>query len=84
MNLTPAQAWLAFCGLLAIALLQFGGPRARRVAPFVGLSAQPAWIIHALDTGAAGVLVITLAYTVLWAIGCVKSLHKGVRDDDLG
>lgn len=76
MNPVLVQFWIAFTGLAAIALLQFGGPGARRAAPFVGLAGQPAWIIHAFSTGALGVILVTGAYTVLWAIGCVKSMRE--------
>lgn len=71
------QAWIASTGMVALLMLQFGGLSARRWAPFVGLSAQPAWIIFSMDTQALGVLVITGAYTVVWGAGCVKALREG-------
>lgn len=70
------QIWIAASGLAAIALLQFGTPRARRWAPFIGLAGQPAWIWHAIDAHAVGVLVVSVAYTVVWLAGCVREARR--------
>lgn len=70
------QIWIAASGLAAIALLQFGTARARRWAPFLGLAGQPAWIWHAIDAHAVGVLVVSAAYTVVWAAGCVREARR--------
>ena len=73
MTSTFVQVWIASTGLLAISLLQFGGPTARRWAPFVGLAGQPAWLLHAAESQALGVMLVTAAYTVVWLLGCVSS-----------
>ncbi len=70
------QAWIAVTGLAAIAMLQFGGARARRWAPFFGLAGQPAWLWHAIDIHAPGVLVVSAAYTIVWLAGCVGELRR--------
>ena len=70
------QIWIAASGLAAIALLQFGSPRARRWAPFIGLAGQPAWLWYAIDAHAPGVLVVSAAYTVVWLAGCVRELRR--------
>lgn len=70
------QIWIAVSGLAAIALLQFGSPRARRCAPFVGLAGQPAWLWYAIDAHAPGVLVVSAAYTVVWLAGCVMEIQR--------
>lgn len=70
------QALIAASGLAAIALLQFGSARARRCAPFIGLAGQPAWLWHAIDTHAPGVLIVSAAYTVVWLAGCVGELRR--------
>lgn len=70
------QAWIAVTGLAAIAMLQFGGARARRWAPFLGLAGQPAWLWHAADTQALGIGAVSAAYTVIWMAGCVKEMRR--------
>lgn len=70
------QIWIAASGLAAIVLLQFGAPRARRWAPFIGLAGQPAWIWHSIDAHAVGVLVVSAAYTVVWLAGCVREARR--------
>lgn len=75
-TLAIVQSWIAASGLTAIALLQFGSPRARRWAPFIGLAGQPAWLWYAIDAHAPGVLVVSAAYTVVWLAGCVRELRR--------
>lgn len=70
------QAWIAASGLTAIALLQFGGARARRWAPFIGLAGQPAWLWHSVDAHALGIGMMSVAYTVVWAAGCVREMQR--------
>lgn len=70
------QIWIAASGLAAIALLQFGTTRGRRWAPFIGLAGQPAWIWHAIDAHAVGVLVVSAAYTVVWLAGCIREARR--------
>ncbi|HRP27459.1 MAG TPA: hypothetical protein PLG77_03395 [Burkholderiaceae bacterium] len=60
----------------AARLAQFGAARARRWAPFLGLAGQPAWIWHAIDAQAVGVLVVSAAYTVVWLAGCVSEMRR--------
>jgi hypothetical protein len=67
--------WIAFTGLTALALLLWGGTTERRWAPFIGLAGQPAWFAHAIDSGSSGVIVMTVAYALMWAAGCVKELR---------
>lgn len=73
------QGWILVTGLGAIALLQFGGRRLQRWAPFIGLAGQPAWLWTAVDAQAVGVGVVSAAYTVVWALGCVKELRQWRR-----
>lgn len=69
------QLWIAATGLLAIVLLQSDNRAARRIAPFVGLAGQPAWIAFTYQADAIGALVLTLGYTLVWMGGCVKVLR---------
>lgn len=69
------QIWIAVTGLAAIALLQFGGRRARGWAPFIGLAGQPAWLWHAVDAHALGIGMVSAAYTVVWVAGCVREMR---------
>ena len=43
--------------------------KARRWAPVVGLCAQPFWFHHAMQTKAWGVLVLSIAYTLVYVWG---------------
>lgn len=70
------QIWIAATGLAAIALLQFGSARGRRLAPFIGLAGQPAWLLHAIDAHAPGVLAVSAAYTIVWLAGCVREIQR--------
>lgn len=77
-----ANAYVAFFGLLAIALAVLGNERGRAWAPFIGLSAQPAWLYLAWSAKMPGVAVVTVAYTVVWAAGCVKAVRAIPRERD--
>lgn len=77
MTATLLQTYIAATGLAAIVLLQWGGARARRWAPFLGLAGQPAWLYFAAESGAAGVGLVSLAYTLVWAAGCVREVRRG-------
>ena len=70
------QLWIAATGLVAIVLLQFDNRTARRIAPFVGLAGQPAWIAFTYQADAIGALVLTMAYTLVWMGGCAKVLRE--------
>jgi hypothetical protein len=67
--------WIAATGLTALGLLLWGGPTARRWAPLIGLSGQPAWLYLAWHIESLGVLAVVSAYTVMWASGCIKELR---------
>lgn len=76
MSAPDALAWLSqmlifATGLTAVLALQFGSARARRWAPVIGIAGQPAWLWHAWQSGAVGVGIVSLAYTAVWAAGCV-------------
>lgn len=67
------QFCLGLFGLAALALALRGGAAARW-APFVGLVGQPFWIWFALTARPAawGLLVLALAYTVVYVWSCQK------------
>jgi hypothetical protein len=68
-----ANAYVAIVGLAAIGLATLGNERGRAVAPFLGLSGQPAWLYLAIETKMPGIVVLTLAYTAVWGMGCVRA-----------
>lgn len=76
-----ANVYVALMGLAAIALATMGNERGRSWAPFIGLSAQPAWIYLAIKAQMPGVVVVTLAYTVVWGLGCVKNYRESSACD---
>jgi multisubunit Na+/H+ antiporter MnhB subunit len=63
------QAALAFFGLTALWLAMGTSARGRRWAPVLGLMGQPWWLLHAWSTSAWGLLVLSLAYTAVYARG---------------
>ena len=65
------QISLAVFGLSALWMATGSNTTARRWAPVVGLAGQPAWIAFAVQTGAWGLLALSLAYTMVYARGCV-------------
>lgn len=71
------QFWILTTGLTALMLLQLGSPRWRRIGSFVGLSGQPAWVWYAIESRASGILVVTLAYTLVWIVGCMRGVREG-------
>lgn len=73
------QTYIAVSGLAAIVMLQWGGARARRWAPAIGLAGQPAWLWFAAQTDAVGVGVVSLAYTFVWAAGCLREWRRGIN-----
>lgn len=65
------QFALAFFGLSALWMATGSNPTARKWAPIVGLYGQPFWIAHAMTTEAWGLLVLSLAYTVVYLRGAL-------------
>lgn len=72
----PADWWLIATGLGALIMLMYGSKRVARIAPFVGLSAQPVWFLFAIEAKSLGVGIIVAAYTLVWAGGCIKSIRQ--------
>lgn len=63
------QLALAFFGLTALWLAMGKSVDGRRWAPVVGLCGQPFWFAFALDAGGWGIVVLTAAYTAVYARG---------------
>jgi hypothetical protein len=61
------QFVLAAFGLAALWMATGHSQRARRWAPIVGLCGQPAWLAFAWQSQAWGLLVLSLAYTAVYA-----------------
>lgn len=75
LTIMSLNQWMIACtGLVAVALLMFGNSMARYLAPVFGLCGQPFWIMAALDSHQPGVLVVSLAYTVVWIAGLWRAL----------
>lgn len=73
------QFWLAGCGLVALWLATDWRPSWRRAAPVVGLCGQPAWLWFAWDAQAFGLLLLSLAYTVVYLRAAVIQYRPGTR-----
>lgn len=63
------QIALAAFGLTALWLAMGDSYLGRRWAPVVGLAGQPWWVWFAINSEAWGLLVLSLAYTVVYACG---------------
>jgi len=63
------QMALAFFGLTALFMAMGNNPRARRWAPIVGLAGQPFWIAFAIGAQAWGLLLLSIAYSAVYARG---------------
>jgi hypothetical protein len=63
------QFALAFFGLSALWMAMGPSPLARRWAPVVGLCGQPFWLAFAIGGEAWGLLVLSLAYSAVYARG---------------
>jgi hypothetical protein len=63
------QFALAFFGLTAMFMATGHSPRARRWAPIVGLCGQPFWIAFAISTEAWGLLLLSIAYSLVYVNG---------------
>jgi len=63
------QLALAFFGLMAMFMAMGNNPTARRWAPIVGLCGQPFWIAFAIGAQAWGLLLLSIAYSAVYARG---------------
>ena len=61
------QFVLAICGLTALWMATGKNAESRRWAPIVGLLGQPAWMIFAIQSDAWGLLLLSGAYTGVYA-----------------
>ena len=73
------QIALAFFGLTALWMAMGNSARARRWAPVVGLCGQPFWLLFALNASAWGLLVLSLAYSAVYARGAFVQFSKGLK-----
>jgi hypothetical protein len=65
------QLALAVFGLTSLWLAMGKNERGRRWAPLIGLYGQPFWCYFATSSEAWGLLVLSLAYTVVYIRGVV-------------
>lgn len=63
------QFALAAFGLTALWMATGRSAAARRWAPVVGLAGQPFWLLFAWRSDAWGLLLLSLAYTAVYARG---------------
>jgi hypothetical protein len=63
------QIMLAGCGLVAMWLATGRSASARRWAPVIGLAGQPAWLAFAVGADAWGLVLLSIAYTGVYARG---------------
>jgi len=63
------QFGLAFFGLAAMWLATGHSARGVRWAPIIGLCGQPFWVWFAISASAWGLLVLSVAYTGVYARG---------------
>ena len=70
-----SQIAIAVFGVGALFLQYSNSEKLRRLAPWVGLAGQPAWIYTAYSTQQWGMLFVTLLYTVGWARGAIKNIR---------
>lgn len=71
------QLALAIFGLTALWLAMGTSEIGRRWAPVVGLCGQPFWLWFAFSVQAWGLLVLSLAYTAVYARGALVQWRKG-------
>ena len=65
------QVGIALGGLTALLLVSLDRP----AGYLVGLLTQPLWVVAAWRLRAWGILALSLAYGVVWAVGCCR--HYG-------
>lgn len=73
------QIAIATFGLVAVHLALKKGDRQRRWAPAFGLASQPFWLYETASHEMWGMLLVSVAYTVVWGMGAVgtwASLRK--------
>ena len=70
------QILLALLGVIAVALTQSEKEGVRKYAPLFGLSAQPLWLMTALEVQKWGMFFMVALYTILWAIGFWRQLLR--------
>lgn len=63
------QVGLAFFGLLSVYLAQGNSERGRWLSPLVGLMGQPFWLVFAWSSGAWGLFVVSVAFTLVYLRG---------------
>ncbi len=63
------QLALAFFGLTALYMAMGKNAAARKWAPCVGRMGQPFWMLFAIQTGAWGLLALSVAYTGVYIRG---------------
>lgn len=61
------QFALAAFGIAALVMAMTNDPTLRRWAPVVGLCGQPFWLLFAYQTGAWGLFIISVVYTMVYA-----------------
>ena len=72
------QFALAFFGLTALWLATGESLVGRRWAPVVGLIGQPAWMWFAVESGAWGLLLLSMAYTGVYARGAWVQFRSAI------
>lgn len=63
------QLFIALFGLTSIWMAMGNDTRLRKWAPIVGLAGQPFWAMFAWQSGAWGLGLLVVAYTLVYANG---------------
>lgn len=69
-----SQLVIGITGVLALALIQFGGARKRLVGAWVGLAGQPFWLWEAWQAKQHGMLFISACYSAVFVVACWRGL----------
>lgn len=69
------QVALTVMGLAALWMMSGTNRRQQFWAPFIGLAAQPFWMIYAVRSGAFGIGILTLAFALVYLRACRIQLH---------
>lgn len=64
-----AQLAIFALGVTACWLSQSPKVRARAIAPWFGLAAQPLWLIESITAGQWGIAALSVVYTAAWMRG---------------
>lgn len=67
-----SQTLIAVSGVCALAMTLSSNRRAVKWAPLVGLVGQPFWVMAAWTAQQYGMLLLSIAYTVVWAVAAWK------------